>query len=131
MNAHKLVVFFDGICVLCNRAVKFLIWLDCKKSISFSTLDSPFAQKNIGKNIAQSIVVMDQYGMIYKKSNAIRIIANQLFLLRWIGFIIGVLPVKFTDFLYGRIAKHRYWVFGKYDSCPLIDDEKNKKRILF
>ena len=131
MNAYKLVVFFDGICVLCNRAVKFLIWLDRKKKFSFSTLDSPLAQKNIGKNAAQSIVVMDQHGMIYKKSNAIRIIANQLFFLRWIGIIIGLLPVKFSDFLYMRIAKHRYRIFGKYDSCPLIGDPKNEERIVF
>ena len=124
------IIFIDGYCVLCNRAVRFLIWLDYKKRFSFSTLNSSFAQKNIGKESVQSILVMDKNGEIFEKSNAIRVITNQLILLQWIGLIIWLLPTSFTDHLYMAIAKHRYRIFGKYDSCPLVNNKKVVERLI-
>ena len=124
------IIFIDGFCVLCNRAVLFLIWLDYKKRFSFSTLNSSFAQKNIGKESVQSILVMDKNGEIFEKSNAIRVITNQLILLQWIGLIIWLLPTSFTDHLYMTIAKHRYRIFGKYDSCPLVNNKKVVERLI-
>jgi predicted DCC family thiol-disulfide oxidoreductase YuxK len=73
---------------------------------------------------------MDKNGEIFEKSNAIRVITNQLILLQWIGLIIWLLPTSFTDHLYMAIAKHRYRVFGKYDSCPLVNNKKVVERLI-
>ena len=41
----KIIIFYDGICILCNNAVEFVIKRDKKNTIFFSPLQSPFAKK--------------------------------------------------------------------------------------
>lgn len=129
MNNKNITLFFDGICVLCTRLVKLLIFLDFKKRIVFSTLNSAYAKKHIGKSSIDTILVLDNNGKLYQKSDAIRVIANQLVLFNWLGFLIWLLPTTVCNKIYDFIAKHRYFFFGKYNSCPLLDSKRDSKRI--
>lgn len=129
MNNKEITIFFDGICVLCTRLVKLLIFIDFKKLIVFSTLNSTYAKKHIGKISIDTILVLDNNGILYQKSEAIRVIVNQLILFKWLGFIIWLIPTIVSNKIYYLIAKHRYLFFGKYSSCPLIDNKIYNKRI--
>jgi len=40
--------------------------------------------------------------------------------------ILNILPLSISNFFYDIVAKSRYKVFGKYESCPIIKVEKNK-----
>ena len=129
MNNKEITLFFDGICVLCTRLVKLLIFIDFKKRIVFSTLNSAYAQKHIGKSTTDTILVLDNNGKLYQKSDAIRVIANQLVLFNWLGIIIWLIPNIVSNKIYDLVAKHRYFLFGKYSSCPLLDSKSDNKRI--
>lgn len=129
MNNKGITIFFDGICVLCTRLVKFLIFIDFKKRIVFSTLNSTYAKKHIGKTSIDTILVLDNNGILYQKSEAIRVIVNQLVLFKWLGFIIWLIPTTLSNKIYDLIARYRYLFFGKYSSCPLLESKRDNKRI--
>lgn len=129
MNNKGITIFFDGICVLCTRLVKFLMFIDFKKRIVFSTLNSTYAKKHIGKTSIDTILVLDNNGILYQKSEAIRVIVNQLVLFKWLGFIIWLIPTALSNIIYDLIARYRYLFFGKYSSCPLLESKRDNKRI--
>ena len=113
------VIFIDGICVMCNRLSQTLIRLDSKKQFLFSTLDSDFAQKKLLQSSGDSILVLSQDGTVYAKSKAMRFIIRQLPYVKWFGVLLYIIPRFILDHLYDRIAKNRYQLFGKHNSCPL------------
>ena len=98
-------------------------------NIVFSTLNSAYAQKHIGKSTTDTILVLDNNGKLYQKSDAIRVIANQLVLFNWLGIIIWLIPTIVSNKIYDLVAKHRFFLFGKYSSCPLLDSKSDNKRI--
>ena len=107
MNNKGITIFFDGICVFCTRLVKLLIFIDFKKRIVFSTLNSTYAKKHIGKTSIVTILVLDNNGILYQKSEAIRVIVNQLVLFQCLGFIIWLIPTIVSDKIYDLIARYR------------------------
>ena len=129
MNNKGITIFFDGICVLCTRLVKFLMFIDFKKRIVFSTFNSTYAKKHIGKTSIDTILVLDNNGILYQKSEAIQLIVNQLVLFKWLGFIIWLIPTTLSNKIYDLIARYRYLFFGKYSSCPLLESKRDNKRI--
>ena len=118
------VVFYDGVCALCNN---FVIWLskaDKKGVFFFAPLQSQHAQ-TLAEDIRfpktlESIVYV-QKNKIYTRSSAIFAIAEKLNW-PWRALLIGrVFPRVITDAVYNLVAKMRYKTFGRYDVCPVPD----------
>jgi predicted DCC family thiol-disulfide oxidoreductase YuxK len=129
----KSIIFFDGVCNLCNSSVNFIIKHDEKKQFLFASLQSDAAkeillQYNSKKINLDSIVLLDN-GKLYEKSTAaLRIskhLNNGLFLL----YIFIIIPTFIRDYLYNYIAKNRYKWYGKKDSC-MIPTKDLKSRFL-
>lgn len=125
------IVFFDGICGLCNGFISFLFFIDRSKVFKVATLQGPFASRSLPKGLTEglnSIVVVKDSGEILSKSRAIlyvlRRVGGVLTPLAWLG---SVLPTKFLDHLYDFVSQNRYRVFGKSETCRLPDaDEKSR-----
>ncbi|QSE96974.1 thiol-disulfide oxidoreductase DCC family protein [Fulvivirga lutea] len=120
----KPIIFFDGVCNLCNGAVDFILKRDKEAYFVFESLQSPNAQKLLGKEHTKSfeyILVLTSDRKILSKSQAVFYIARRL--KGWVRFIsyFRVLPLFFTDFVYSVIAKNRYKLFGKRDTCRMPD----------
>ncbi|EMN02039.1 thiol-disulfide oxidoreductase DCC family protein [Leptospira noguchii] len=127
------VVFFDGICNLCNFVVLFFLDRNQKGNLKFASLQSMAAERilgnKVGLNDSPSSVLFLEDGILYQKSNAILKISaylcfpwNLLPLFRWV-------PVCFRDFIYDWIARNRYRWFGKLETCR-IPDPSLKRRFL-
>jgi predicted DCC family thiol-disulfide oxidoreductase YuxK len=129
MVNSKPILLFDGMCNLCNSVANFILRNDKRGKIRFAPLQSFAAlpllkQADINKDIIDSVVYLSE-GKVFIKSSAV------LHLLKdigggWIilyGFII--IPVFIRDFFYDLIAKNRYRLFGRRDSCMLPSDELN------
>ena len=120
-----MVVFFDGICNLCQYSVRYLIQHDKNKTLKFASLQGKHAKKMIqlnGVNSLESMVFFDGKAL-YKKSTAILKLFTVLggwHKLLLVGYI---LPQFIRDSLYSFVAKNRYSWFGKQDYCmiPTID----------
>jgi predicted DCC family thiol-disulfide oxidoreductase YuxK len=123
------IILFDGICNLCNNLVSFLIKYDKNNNYRFAALQTKAGENIIHKyailNDRKSIILI-KADIVYYKSDAIIEIAKHLsgwpHLLKY-GFIF---PKFLRDGLYNLIAKNRYYIFGKKETCP-IPTEANSK----
>jgi predicted DCC family thiol-disulfide oxidoreductase YuxK len=128
MNEVKAVVFFDGVCNLCNGAVDFFIKRDKKMFLRYASLQSDFAKEKLADHLHEdlSTVVLLINDDIYVKSEAI---IRALIILGGpysMAKVLLLIPRFIRDFAYEFIAKNRYRFFGKKDSCRLpTPAEKN------
>ena len=123
-NDQKTIVFFDGICNLCNGAVQFLLKRDKSKQFLFASLQSDAAknillQYNVKKIKMDSILLIED-GKVYNKSTAVLKICKQLDWPWSMMSVAKVMPLSFRDKAYNYIAKHRYNWFGNKNTCTMI-----------
>lgn len=125
------VIFFDGLCNLCNGAVQFTIERDKKNVFHFASLQSDYAKEKIAPfgitaNNLDSFILFEN-GKIYQRSTAALKVAKKLNGL-WpllYGFII--VPTFIRDAVYNYVAKNRYKWFGKKESCWVPTPELKSK----
>lgn len=126
------IVFFDGICRFCNASINLLINLDQEKKLKFTSLQSDWAQdflfKKLKKKTDFQTILYYHNGTFYEKSEAIFQIFRDLNKFVVLTSILRLIPQRLCDFLYERLAKNRYFLFGKhenYKACRrLTPDEK-------
>jgi predicted DCC family thiol-disulfide oxidoreductase YuxK len=127
MSQNDRIVFFDGVCNLCNGLVKFIIRMDRKELIKFSALQSEAARETLkNKGVDSDQLTSVAYlsgGIIYFKSSAIlHVFKDTGGILK--GFYLFILLPRFLrDAIYNFIADHRYKIFGRRDSCMIPDDK--------
>ncbi|PJZ24506.1 thiol-disulfide oxidoreductase [Leptospira hartskeerlii] len=129
------IVLFDGVCNLCNGAVNVLLDLDKYKRLKFASLQSEYAKNLIqSKSLEEKIRRIDSILFwdgkeIHIKSNAIIEICGKVggfWKILKLGYII---PKSLRNIVYDLIAKNRYRLFGKRESCRMPTPEL-KERIL-
>lgn len=123
MNEHNHIIFFDGVCNLCNSTIDFLIRQNTDETLKFSSLQSEFAKQFLPKfsiDLNQlSTIYFYTNGQLYRKSKAAFNIAKHLPTpYRYLNFF-SFLPSGLTDFFYNLIAKNRYRLFGKKETCRI------------
>ena len=125
------IIFFDGVCNLCNFWVKYLVRNDPHCVFYFSSLQSEFAanfltQKNINSDF-ETIILFTE-GRFLKESDAV---ISILFKIggfnRFLSRILKSLPVKFRDNLYKFISRNRYRLCGKKEHCVIPNQNLNKR----
>lgn len=130
---NKSIIFFDGICNLCNASVNFVIKHDKKAQFLFASFQSDAAKEillhfNL-KNLDVNTVILVEGQKVYDKSTAVLKIAKQLDGGTKAFYAFFIIPKIFRDWVYDFIAKNRYRWFGKRDSC-LIPSIELKNRFL-
>ena len=124
------VIIYDGICVLCNKYIKWVLDKDKENLFLISNLQSKFTEEKFPElRKIDSVAVIKKNGEIVQKSKAVNHILksiNRLILLRT---ILNILPLSISNFFYDIVAKSRYKVFGKYDSCQLPEPEYKSRFI--
>jgi predicted DCC family thiol-disulfide oxidoreductase YuxK len=133
VNNNRKILLFDGVCNLCNGAVQFVIKRDKNARLKFASLQSEAGQKllkefHLPENEFESFVFIDG-DKAYTKSTAALQVAKNLgsFWKTFYAFIIIPKPIR--DFAYSLIAKNRYKMFGKRESC-MIPTPELKSRFL-
>ena len=125
------IIFFDGVCNLCNSSVNFVIRHDKRNIFHFASLQWDVARDLLAENYPdeydfQTILYYED-GEIFEKSTAVLRIARKLGY-PWkaaYGFII--VPKFIRDAIYMLISRNRYKWFGKRDKCMIPSPElKNK-----
>ena len=121
------LLFYDGVCAMCNGIVKGMLRADTERVFYFAPLQGETAAlaRSLHPGFPSDIetVVYVRGGEVFMRSRAATLAMRELpypaRALSWFRF----LPVWLTDFFYGIIARVRYRVFGKYDRCPLPPPE--------
>ncbi len=118
-----IVIFFDGVCGLCNQAINLLLDEDSERILKFSLLQGDLAQPFVGME-PESMIVVDDF-----RSEKQKVLRGSDGVFRALDAIGGfwrvVSLLRFTprpirDWCYYFIAKNRYRWFGKSDQCRRI-----------
>jgi len=120
------VVFFDGVCNLCNASVQFILKRERSSVLCFAPLQGEtFRALEIpGKELLPDSIVLFENGKLYTESAAVLRIARRLsFPWRWLALPGWLLPRFVRDPIYRFIARNRYRWFGKKDVCYLPTPE--------
>lgn len=113
------IIFFDGVCNLCNRLVIFIIQRDHHHIFNFAPLQSSIATEMglFQKGTNSGSILFYSNHQLYQKSIAILRICR-LLPFPWpllFGFII--VPRFIRDSVYNFVARNRYNWFGKKRQC--------------
>ena len=127
------VIFFDGVCNLCNSSVQFIIKRDKKGKFKFSSLQSSFAGKVLPSDVVKedslnSIILVDK-GKMYSKSTAALRIARHLSGIWPALYLFMILPAPLRNWVYDIIARNRYRWFGKRDVCMMPSPDQKSRFI--
>ncbi len=121
------VVFFDGVCALCNRSIRFLINRDRGGVLSFAPLQgetfASFRASTTLEDGLDSIVYVRGYGTgsarAFVRSEAVLQALHDLGGVSRVLSWLRIVPRFLRDGVYVLIARHRYRWFGRYDECRL------------
>jgi len=126
----KPIVLYDGVCGLCNRLNQFLLKRDPHDRFRFASLQSEFARALLARHGADSrdldtfYVVIDHgepSERVLDRSDGIIYMLTQLGGLWSLAGAAKILPKALRDGMYRIVARNRYRVFGKHESCMMPD----------
>jgi len=120
-SATQPVLFFDGVCGLCNSTVDFILARDREGRFKFSPLQSEYAARNLDQAHDQSLstLILKDGSEVLTRSDAVLRIASHLGgVWRLVG-IFRIVPRPIRDAAYRMVASNRYRWFGKMDSCRM------------
>ena len=131
MKNEKQIILFDGVCNFCNFWVNFVIKRDNKDLFRFAALQSEKA-KELTNRLKIDISSLDTFVMIvgekfYIKSTAALMVSKELNSILKILFPLIILPAFFRDFVYDLIAKNRFKLFGRKESCRIPTEAEKEK----
>ena len=128
---EKIIIVFDGFCVLCNNYVRWVSKRNPNKNIYFTNFDSDYIKNNYPKlNLGDTVFIITEGNQILERSQAIKYCLKHVKLNNFLKTIIKLSPNFLLDIFYRLIAKNRYFLFGKLDVCSIPDDV-NQENILF
>lgn len=123
------VVLYDGVCGLCNRYVRFVLERDRRRQFRFASLQGAFGARALARHGLHldgdpaSIVLLESPGSpherAYLRSDAVLSILVGLGGPWRLAAGLRAVPRFLRDRVYDLVARVRYRIFGRLDSCPL------------
>ncbi len=130
------IVLYDGVCGLCNRLVQFLLKHDYHDRFRFASLQSNFAgelltRHGMDPHDLDTVYVVKNLGLaneaLLARSDAILLMLKNLGGIWSLSAMGRLLPRALRDVIYNLVARNRYRVFGKSESCMLPEPRHRSK----
>ena len=127
------IVFMDAECALCSTSARQIARLDRKKRFRICPIQSP-----LGGAILQhygvdskdpSTWIFLSSGVAFTSLDAVVKAGKRLGGIGHLVRPLGLLPLIVQNWLYEKLARNRYRIFGKADLCALPDPEVQKRLI--
>ena len=121
----KALIVFDGVCVFCSRLARFVAARDAAHQFRFA-----MAQSELGRalyrhagldpvNYESNLLIVD--GRFFGKMDAFALTMARLGGLAGLFGVANRMPNGLSDWLYDRIARNRYRMFGRTETCAVPD----------
>ncbi|CDX63176.1 Thiol-disulfide oxidoreductase DCC [Mesorhizobium plurifarium] len=132
-NARQPLIVFDGVCVFCSGFVQLILRLDREKRFRFATAQSPlgealFRRHSLPTDDYDSNLAIIDGAAFTKLDSFVAVMAA----LGWpwrAAKALLILPRPLRDWLYDRVARNRYALFGRKDSCEIPSAELRERLI--
>ena len=114
------LILFDGVCLLCSAWVRFVVRRDTAARFRFVAIQSAAGREmaaRLGIDAAEpetNAVALG--GRAFFKSDAALAVLRHLPGWRWTA-ILRAVPRPLRDWAYDRVARNRYRLFGRTDTC--------------
>jgi predicted DCC family thiol-disulfide oxidoreductase YuxK len=117
----KPMIVFDGLCVLCSGFARFVAKRDPSGQFRFTAAQSKLGQAlyrhyGFDPDQPETSLLIDG-GRLYRKSKAFAKIMGRLSSPWRCAWLVLGLPRPIRDWVYDRIARSRYRVFGRRSAC--------------
>jgi predicted DCC family thiol-disulfide oxidoreductase YuxK len=115
------IILFDAVCVLCSWNAKFILKHDTQRRFRLAAMQGTvgaelYRRHGMDPTDPVSILVFE-YGRVHRDSDAVLAIYRGLGPpWSWIG-VARWIPKALRDPVYLAIARHRYRLFGKRQTC--------------
>jgi predicted DCC family thiol-disulfide oxidoreductase YuxK len=125
------VIVFDGVCNLCNVSVDFVIRRDVNGVFQFAPNQSEAGEVIVSQadldEIEADTIVLWEDGSTYVRSTAVLRIARRLAFPWKLAYVFIIIPRPVRDFFYRLLARNRYRIFGKRDTCRIPTPEERTR----
>ena len=138
-DAPSPILLYDGVCALCNRLVQFSLARDVNRRLRFASLQGDFAARVLRRHglnplDLDTLCLVEDCGRagerISVRSDAV------ISVLRQIGgpwgvtaVLLRIIPKWFRDWGYKSMARNRYRIFGRSETC-LLPEARYRDRFL-
>jgi len=124
------VVFFDGVCGLCNYSVDFILSRDHKHLFRFAPLQGETARQQLSAEELQrrDTLVLRTKSAIYRRSAAVvRILWELPGIWPCLGWCLWLVPLPLRDLGYRVVSANRLSLFGQKETCRLPTPEERDR----
>ncbi len=128
MKAVNPIMVYDGVCILCSTAIRFVLRHEIKAKADDERIHFVAIQSPIGQQIARAHGVDPEQpdtflfiedGTTHSKSDGILALLLHLSFPARLMRISKFVPRYLRDLAYDLLAKNRYRIFGREVSCDL------------
>ena len=128
------IILYDGVCGLCNRLNQFVLRRDGEGIFRFASLQSPLAARILARHGANPedldtvFVVLNHdltkdaqpdEGLLPRSEAVIFVLKRLGGIWKVLGLFVHLLPRFLRDWAYRVVARNRYRVFGRFETCML------------
>lgn len=133
LNYRAPILFYDGVCNLCNATVKWVLRNEKNKHIRFAALQSDFAKEKLNKfNIdlttPNSLIFLENEKLYMRSDGAIQLAYNMGGIWKT-AILLKIFPAFLRNGVYHLVAQYRYSFFGKTESCMLLHPDYRERFI--
>lgn len=117
------IVYFDGLCALCDGFVRFVVARDGLGRFRFAPLQGETAKLRLTGKLdtegMKTVVLEQEDHALRVKSDAVLAILAGLGHGWQLTGVLRIVPRFLRDWVYDVVAKYRHRWFGKRDACRL------------
>jgi predicted DCC family thiol-disulfide oxidoreductase YuxK len=134
------LMLYDGLCGMCNRAVRWVTQRDHADRFRFVTQQSPLAAAILRRHGIDreamlknnSVYLVLDAGSDHERLLTQSDVTVHIFLVlggRWrvLGFLLRAVPLFARNAAYRLFASNRYRLSGRYEVCPLPSEAERMK----
>ena len=127
------IAFMDGACVLCMTGARLIDRMDRSGTIRICPVQSALGQAvlrhyGLDTDDPDSWLFLDR-GYAYGGLEAMIRVGQRTGGAGHLLRVLRLLPAGLQGWLYRRLARNRYWMFGRRDSCELPTDRLRARLI--
>lgn len=116
------IIFFDGVCAMCNAFVDLILRIDRERIFRFAPIQGETARRLLPPLSEDprewSMIYLDEKGRHDQSDAALEVYRRLGGAWGWLGLFL-LLPRWIRNPIYRTVARNRYRWFGRRDTCRL------------
>lgn len=123
------ILFFDGVCSMCNGLINFMMSEDRNHALRYAPLQGETAKDNVATEYLDNMnsIVYQENGKTYIESDGVIQALAAMGGTYKLALVFKVVPKYIRNKIYRVISKNRYKWFGKKDQCRMPTSEEREK----